>query len=871
MGFFFEQSAADARASKRGAPKVVPIHLMQQQGCLACPLNERDKNRKSPKMKPAGSSKPDVYILDGAPSEQEDGEDQPLLGWTGDLVYSGIPRDYRERVRVGYAVRCRLMSGAPGVREVTCCSQYSERDIEESKPAVVVGLGEVPLRWVLGEGAQDSVYRGRLWPIRVGHHVCWYYHLQSPTFIERMQKDRKGEVRKYDTEYTKAFRFDLRELFDRLPDLIDTVPPYVDAKDRRRGIEIITGRGELDLEHLAQRIDEACTFPRNGVDIETNALRPYNKDSIIATMSIATPERSIAFPIEHPKGWHPSLRREVRGMVRDYLLRSGSKVCHNLSFEQEWFGYTYGPELLRRTEWDDSMAAAHTLDERRGALNLGAVTNLRFGFNVKRMSTVDVKKLMLANYEEVLEYNALDSMWSLRAFDSMRPEIEADDALEREYVRKVRLTPTLVRSQLQGVPVDEGYARRVRHALVEEVETAVRLLNKTKEVREFVSVKGRSFTVSDDDVVTLLRDIMKRPEGVKDGGSYSGDDATLAAIPASAGIAPQQIQAYRAANKLLGTYITPLLNRDLQQGTVQLHDDDLLHTNYNSMVAVTGRLSSDDPNLQNYPKRKRKEVRGVVVCPDDCGMDAFDYGQLEARVIAMASEDRALVDSMWTSYDIHAFWAERFVHHYGPIKDWIVSDFGVDWDEKGLKTLRQEAKNKWVFPMFFGSSHRSCAKSLHVPEEVAENVAEEFWDTFGGVKRWQKKLVEKYERKMYVETLTGRRRRGPMSLNEIINTPIQGTGADIVTDAQNRCSEYADAHDMRWLEPPINVHDDLTFFLPLAVRDTASAWIAREMCNSKFDFINVPVVVEHSRSPRHWHELKEVAVYRSDEFGFHTR
>lgn len=868
MGFFFAQSAADARASKRGAPKVVPIHLMQQQGCLACPLDERDKNRKSPKMKPAGSTRPEVYILDGSPSEKEDAEDQPLLGWTGDLVYSCIPRDMREHVRVGYAVRCRSMSGNVGVREVTCCSQYSEGDIEATRPRVVVGLGEVPLRWALGDGAPDSVYRGRFWPIRVGHHVCWYYQMQSPTFVQRMQ-----EKRKYDTEYTKAFRFDLRRLFEELlPDLADKEPPYVEVRDRERGIEIITGHGEMDIEHLAQRLDDACREPLNGVDIETTALRPYNDGAEIVTCSVATPSLSIAFPVEHPKGWHPSLRREVRGMLVDYLERSNRKVCHNLSFEQEWFGHKYGKHILRRTEWEDSMAAAHTLDERRGALNLGAVTNLRFGFNVKKLSVIDVKNILASPLETVLKYNALDSLWSLRAFISMEPELRRDEKLEWEYLRKVRLSPTLVWSQLRGVPVDLDYARRIEHGLTDEIETATRLLSKAKEVRAFEDKLGRPFRPgNDDDVVVLLRDIMKREEGAKEGGGYSGDDATLASIPPSAGIAPQQVQAYRAANKLLGTYITPLLNRDTGKGTVQLHDDDLLHTNYNSMVAVTGRLSSDDPNLQNYPKRKRKEVRGVIVCPDGFGMDAFDYGQLEARIIAMASEDRALVDSMWTAYDIHAFWAERFVHHYPSIKDWIVSEFEVDWAEKGLKTLRQEAKNKWVFPMFFGSSHRSCAKSLHVPEDIAEAVADEFWDTFSGVKRWQKRLVEKYERNLYVETLTGRRRRGPMSLNEIINTPIQGTGADLVTDAQNRLSEYADANDLPQLSPPINVHDDLTFFLPLETRDRDASFIAHEMCNAKFDFINVPVVVEHSRSPRHWHELKEVAVYRSDEFGYHMR
>lgn len=869
MGFFFEQSAADARsASRTGTARVVPIHLMQEQGCLACPQNEVDRRRNTPRMKPSGSDRPRVYVLDNVPTAEEDEHDAHLLGDAGDLVLAAIPRKWRQDIRVAHAVRCHPTSGTVGAREVVCCSKYTNEDIEAARPDVILGLGELPLRWALGDGAQDSVWRGRMWPVRVGHHVCWYYHVQSPHYIARIQKDRK-----FDSEQLVAFRKDIARLFDSILPELSWPPPYVDERDRMKDLECISGNGAMDLEHVEQWLHEALREPQVGVDIETSALRPYGTESVIATVSIATPRRSLAFPIHHPEGWQgsSSLRREVQGIVGEFLMQSNAKVCHNLSFEQEWFGFTYGKELLRRTEWDDSMAAAHTLDERPGALNLGAVTTLRFGFNVKKLSTVDVTAIMRVPLSKVLPYNALDSLWSLRALQSMWPTLEADDALMREYLRKIRLTPTLVRAQLRGVPVDLEYAAKMQETLVEEVATAKRLLARSREVLKFEERFGRTFQVTDDDVVALLRDVMGRDEGKRDGGRYSGDEATLSNIPPSAGIAPQQILAYRAANKLLGTYITPLLNTDKAKGTVLLHDDGLLHTNYNLMVAVTGRLSSDDPNLQNYPKRKRREVRGVIVAPPGHGIAAFDYGQLEARVIAMASEDRALVDAMWTSYDIHAFWAERFVHHYGEIKDWIVSEFDVDWDEKGMKTLRQEAKNKWVFPMFFGSSHRSCAKSLHVPEDVAEAIAEEFWDTFDGVKRWQKRLVAKYERDFYVETLGGRRRRGPMTLNEIINTPIQGTGADIVTDAQNKCSEYADVNMIEWIEPPINVHDDLSFLIPEDIIEEQTPRIARIMCDCRFSYVNVPIVVEAGRAAKHWHEVKEVAVYRSDEFGFHTR
>ena len=854
---------------------------MKQQGCLACPRNEVDSRRLSPKMQPAGPVDSDVYFLAGAPTEADDASSVHLKGSAGALVWSSIPRwsermGDRPRPRVSYAVRCRgFGSKGIGHNEVACCSKYADEDIARCKPVVVVGFGEAPLRWALGgdKGAQDTVWRGRLMPIKAGNWVCWYYHMQSPSYIvaSEQNKERGG------AEDAAMFEHDMHAIFNMLPRLKrDRIASRVYVPEEKRAprrFEKVMGRGELDIESVQESLNVMRSAPYVGFDIETSALRPYGRDSIIATASFSTVDRCISFPIDHPEGWPSQGHRDaIKLLVADFLANSGNKVVHSLGFEQEWVAVHLAPELLRRTQWEDSMAAAHTLDERRGALKLGMVTQQRFGFDVKALSNIDTKRLMQYPLEQVLDYNGLDAYWCLRAFLDMREQIQAEPQFVREYERKIRTTPTLVLSQVRGVHADAEYAAMMGAQLTEEIKTAERLLSRSREVAQFEERFGRPFKVNDDDVVMLLRDVMGRDEGER-GKTYSGDESVLSSIPASAGIAPQQILAVRGASKLLGTYITPILNRDTAAGTVLLHDDGLIHTNYNLMTAVTGRLSSDDPNMQNYPKRKRREVRGVIVTPDKdryvfC---AFDYGQLEARVIAMASEDKTLVDSMWTSYDIHAFWAERFVHHYPRIRDSIVEEFGVDWDDKGMKTLRQEAKNKWVFPMFFGSSFRSCAKGMRVPEEVAQDIANEFWDTFDGVRKWQKRTLAKYEKNKYVETLTGRRRHGPMSMNEIINTPIQGTGSDIVTDAQNRLSEFADATGDEQFQPPINVHDDLSFYIPRATMVEDVEFIARTMCDCRLPFINVPVLIEASLSQYRWHEMTEIGIYRSDEFGFHKR
>ena len=216
---------------------------------------------------------------------------------------------------------------------------------------------------------------------------------------------------------------------------------------------------------------------------------------------------------------------------------------------------------------------------------------------------------------------------------------------------------------------------------------------------------------------------------------------------------------------------------------------------------------------------------------------------------------------------MHGYWADRFIKEWPPICDWISAEFEVDRGDEKLvrKTLRQEAKNRWVFPQFFGSSYKSCAPEMHVPETIAKELSEEFWDEFKGVKRWQKKIMERYEKTMYVETLTGRRRRGALSLNQIINTPIQGTAADIVTEAMTAITERGDREHDTDLIPAINLHDDLTFFLPDDGMEDKLEIIVSEMCQPRFDFINVPLIVEVSVSEHRWHELHEIGVYKSNE------
>lgn len=863
IGFFDgadEKKPAAHRIAQPSARsgKHIPIHSMNALGCRACP-SDKDRELRHPKMEPYGTSSPRVYVLLGSPSKDEDATNEWLNDKPGDVLWD-VLTDLRMKgkVRINATVRC-YQHAAPGtkpdVRQTECCRGYIEKDIEESAPLVIIGVGDAALQWATGMQATAIPFRGTRMAVKIGNHRCWFVPVLYPNFAFK-------EKRRNPSEYELVFRADVRDACEAALD--DLAPPVVYEAPYDKGVDIITGQGEGDMARLEDALHRLLRNKDNALDWETNGFRPRKMpDPHIWTAAIGTFDYVAAFAVDHPDGWGTESRqRKVRGMVGDFIMESGRKICHHVGFEQEWTEFFYGDLPLRLTEWEDTMAAAHTLDERPGTKSLGIQTQIYFGFDVKKVSKVDAGRLLEYPIKEALRYNGMDSKWTHKLHHTLQPIIHRRAGDIYEYERKVRLAPTLVLTQAKGVPLDLQYAKDLDVKLQDKSQAAVKKLLRTPEVLEFDRRYGNFRVGNDEDVLKLMK-MLKRPEiEVEERGvtRISTDKMVLSSMPPDEVPSAPLILDIREIDKLRGTYVTPAIEGKYTD------QDGRMRSTYSSMVAVTGRLNSFEPNLQNFPKRKNKEVRGIVYAPTGQWIAALDYGQIEARVFAMASEDDALMRALWTGYDIHGFWADWFLKEEPEWADYLSKTFKVErGDAKAVrKTARDHVKNRWVFPMFFGSAVVSCAGNLHLSEDVAEKGAEQFWDEFKGVKKWQDKLLRSYEKNLYVETLTGRRERGPLTKNQILNQPIQGTAADIVTDAMCLLSETAFAEDDPELQPNLNVHDDLTSLLADATLEPKIERIARIMCEPRFDFINVPLIVEAQIGER-WDDLQEIGVYRSDE------
>lgn len=835
----------------RGQSDLALIHKLE---CRACPLNGTGGN-----IEPTGSGKPLVYILGEAPGKTEEEERSQFTGESGQLLRAHIPRKYRDQLRYNNVIRSRPPANRTPERvEIEACRPSVTRDIERTKPKAIFGFGNVPLEWVSGFSG-ITLWRGRKMPVKVGSHTCWYYPMLHPAYLLR-QRRQHGP-----SEEERMFAFDMKRAFaevEGLPSAIVHSPT-----DVRRNVEIITETGATGLAKIKQALVWASKQSVIGVDYETNCLRSVQENSKILTAAVGNAERAIAFPFDHPEAnWKPSERAElVRFWVRFLKEAKGRKAVHNLAFEMEWSAAFFGDDVLRASRWEDTMTQAGVIDERKGNKKAGPFSlefliQQYFGFNLKKLSGLDRANLENVPLEAVLQYNAPDARYHALLYEKQAALIEKDD-LGEAYELGLRAVPTVVLTQKKGLPVDQKEAVRLQKKYAGELKVALAEIGQLPVVREFKTKKHKDFNpLSNPDVLYVLKDLLTRPEvSVIDKYTkkqrYSADESVLVQIDHPLA---KLLLDLRTVNKRKTTYVDPLVATDAD---TLVYSDGLLHAQFNTVFAETGRLSCEGPNLQNFPKRdgEAKEVRKQIVAPPGCLAMAFDLGQIEARVIAMFTKDKRFCKALWERYDIHMEWAERLAHTY-PAR---VGGKKFLTDKKVMKDFRTDIKNQWVFPLFFGARLSSAAGYLNIPEDKLKPQYEEFWRQFSGVRDWQDQQVDFYNDHGYVECLTGRRRHGPLSLNQICNSPVQGTAAAIVIAAMSRLSETGDPE----LQPEINIHDDLTYMrVPEKRVDIVAEKVIGIMLKPNFPWINVPITVEGSIGPN-WLEMEEFGVYSSDEWG----
>lgn len=408
--------------------------------------------------------------------------------------------------------------------------------------------------------------------------------------------------------------------------------------------------------------------------------------------------------------------------------------------------------------------------------------------------------------------------------DLLAERLRASEMERLFYEVEMPLVRVLAAMERRGVRLDvEALAQMSR-----ELEARLNTL-----MQEIYALAGGEFNIaSPPQLRTVLFDRLGLSrKGVRRGKTGLSTDVDVLTRLAAEHPLPAKILEYRTLAKLKSTYVDALPAAvDPRTGR--------LHTSFNQTVTATGRLSSSDPNLQNIPIRgdEGQRIRAAFIAVEDCLILAADYSQIELRVLAHLSGDPALVAAFRAGDDIHARTAAEI--------------FRVHPD--AVTPAMRRAAKVINFGIIYGMGPQRLARELSVPLDEAERYITSYFERYAGVRAYIEALLAEARQRGYVTTILGRRRalpdiasghRGVAQAAErtAINTPIQGSAADLIKMAMVAIDRRVGQEQLR-AAMILQVHDELVFEVPEDERERM-AMIVREQMEGAFP-LNVPLRVD---------------------------
>ncbi|CAH8221678.1 DNA polymerase I [Vibrio aestuarianus] len=427
--------------------------------------------------------------------------------------------------------------------------------------------------------------------------------------------------------------------------------------------------------------------------------------------------------------------------------------------------------------------------------------------------------------EQAAPYAAEDADVTLRLHHRLMGYIEQDEKLNSVYQQiEVPLVPVLSRIERTGVMIDDMLLSAQSH------EIAARLEELEQKAFE---IAGQPFNLSSPkQLQTILFEQMGLPVIKKTPtGAPSTNEEVLQELALDYPL-PKVIIEHRGLAKLKSTY-TDKLPKMINPTTGRVH------TSYHQAVTATGRLSSTDPNLQNIPIRNEegRRIRQAFVAPHGWKIMAVDYSQIELRIMAHLSGDKALLEAFQQGKDIHAATAAEIL--------------GVSIDQVSSEQRRRaKAVN---FGLIYGMSAFGLAKQLGIPRGEAQGYMDKYFERYPGVMQYMEDTRSTASELGYVETLLGRRlylpeiksrngMRRKAAERAAINAPMQGTAADIIKKAMLLVDAWIEEHGQGRVKLLMQVHDELVF----EVQETALAEIeskVQQLMESAAD-LKVPLVAD---------------------------
>ena len=567
---------------------------------------------------------------------------------------------------------------------------------------------------------------------------------------------------------------------------------------------------ELALDRWLKKIESAQL---TAVDTETTGLDALAAELVGISLSV-TPGEACYIPLAHRNGETQLDRNLVLSRMRSWLESSShAKVGQNLKYDSHIFanyGITLGGIQF------DTLLESYVLESHLPH-NMDSLAERHLGVKTIRYEEVCGKGVHQIGFDQVdlkiaTDYAAEDADITLRLHLELWPQIQASPGLLYVYEQiEMPAMRVLGIMERNGIRIDSALLAK------QGQQVGKRLLELEGEIHKLA---GQPFNIqSPKQIAEILFGQLELPVIKKTpSGAPSTDEEVLQKLAEDYPL-PARILDYRSLAKLMSTYIEKLPRMaDPKTGRV--------HTNFSQATAVTGRLASSDPNLQNIPVRTEegRRIREAFIPADGCKLLSADYSQIELRIMAHIAEDKNLLEAFNTGKDVHQATAAEI--------------FGVALDDVNSEQRRYAKVIN--FGLIYGMSAFGLAGNLGIERSAAQNYIAKYFDRYPGVAQYMERTRVEARENGYVETVFGRRlwlpeikgSNGPRrqgAERAAINAPMQGTAADLIKLAMIAVENWLEKEQLK-TRMLLQVHDELVFDVPLDEIDLLKEKLPGLMC-----------------------------------------
>ena len=600
---------------------------------------------------------------------------------------------------------------------------------------------------------------------------------------------------------------------------VENVTPFVATRNYETILD------ESALERWAAILESA---PIACFDTETTSLDPMTADLVGLSFSAKAGEAAY-LPLTHRYAGAPEQlpTQKVLARLKPWLEDATRiKVGQNAKYDRHVFA-NYG--ITVRGVMHDTLLQSYVLESHQrhdmdalATRFLGASGLLQYidvagkGASQIPFDQVDIKR--------ATEYSAEDADVTLQLHGALLPRVAGDAKLNRIYADiEIPVASVLLAMERNGVLIDTQLLQRQGH------ELGTKMLELEKKAHE---LGGGPFNLGSPkqlcDVLfnrLQLKTIKKTPSGAP-----SVDEEVLEKLAQDHPICAALLE-HRGVAKLKSTY-TDKLPRMVHAKTGRVH------TNYAQAVAVTGRLSSTDPNLQNIPVRtaEGRRIREAFIAPPGSMIVSADYSQIELRIMAHLSGDKSLVEAFTNGEDVHRHTASEV---FDTPRDQVTSE-----QRRYAKVIN--------FGLIYGMSAFGLAQNLAIERSAAASYMDKYFARYPGVAQYMERTRSEARERGYVETVFGRRlwlpdirssnmQRRQGAERQAINAPMQGTAADLIKVAMVEVQAWLEREKLA-TKLIMQVHDELVLEVPEAELDRVKTNVEKLMMGVAT--LDVPLVVD---------------------------